>query len=99
MGESPLFVETMKEFDWQLSRTTPLTEAALNFLSEKQDHFGEPFQIGDRVLHAMLAESPTACRYRQLLVKLTERSYTKLIEQYHLFGVVSGIPRYVRNKQ
>lgn len=89
----------MKDFSWQLSRTTPLTEQALDKLSEKVDFFGDAFRVGDKVLFAMLAESPTACRYRQLMVKLSERSLERLTEQYYLFGVVAGIPRYVRKKQ
>lgn len=86
----------MKEFEWQLSRSKQLTPTLLAGLDNKIDHFGEPFALGDKVLVVMLAERATACKYRQQMASISVRSIPTLLEQYDLFEVKSGIPRYVR---
>lgn len=82
-------------FAWQRSRIKPLTQHSLNALTQKYDHFGRTFELGDIVLQVVLMSSATCCGFKQLLVPLHERSIALLESKYTYYTTKMGIPRFV----
>ena len=87
----------MSPFSWQFSKSKPLTELSYRNLSQKYDHFGREFKIGDRVLQVVLMSSVSCCGFKQLLVQLHEASIPLLESRYSYHITKMGIPRYVLN--
>lgn len=82
-------------FSWQRTRIKPLTDHSLSALSQKYDHFGRTFEIGDRVFQVVLMSSANCCGFKQLLVPLHEKSIPLLESKYDYFATKMGIPRFV----
>lgn len=82
-------------FEWQLTKLTPLTQAMLDNLSVKVDHFGQPFTVGDIILQVVLMNKTTCCGYKNELVQLHPQSIPQLESKFRYYLTKMGIPRYV----
>lgn len=82
-------------FEWQLSKLTPLTQHSFDNLQEKIDHFGRPFEVGDRVLQAVLITKANCCGFRNDLVRIHEQSIAQLELKFRYSATKMGIPRYI----
>lgn len=82
-------------FNWQLTKLPVLTQAGLDNMQQKVDHFGRPFAVGDRVLSVVLIDKAQKCGFRNEIAMLHELSIPQMELNYRYSITKMGIPRYI----